>query len=90
MSDLPTFAITQQMHARPVAAEDLEVFGKQASARWSEGHAKNLSEAVIETVKHAHLSPQQVQRVIEFANTDAFLKEFKKEGSEHKYIDFGA
>lgn len=89
MSDLPTFAVTQQSHARPVSAEELEVLGKQASARWAEGRSKNLSEAVIETVKHAHLSPQQVQRVVEFANTDAFLKEFKKEGSEHKYIDFG-
>lgn len=89
MSDLPPFAVTQQAHARPVSAEELEVLGKQASARWAEGKAKNLSEAVIETVKHAHLSPQQVQRVVEFANTDAYLKEFKKEGSEHKYIDFG-
>lgn len=89
MSDLPNFAANQQMHARRVSAEDLEVMGKQASARWAEGKAKNLTEAVVETVKHAHLSPQQVQRVIEFANTDAFLKEFKKEGSEHKYIDFG-
>lgn len=89
MSDLPNFATRQQTHARQVSGEDLEVLGKQASARWAEGKAKNLTEAVVETVKHAHLSPQQVQRVIEFANTDAFLKEFKKEGSEHKYIDFG-
>jgi hypothetical protein len=89
MSDLPTFGLTQQMNARPVTGEHLEVLGKQASARFMSGESKDLSTAVIETVKHAHLSPEQVQRVVEFANTDAYLKEFKKEGQEHKYIDFG-
>jgi hypothetical protein len=29
-----------------------------------------------------------VKRVIEFANTDAYLQEFKKEGADHKYIHF--
>lgn len=89
MSDLPIFGLTQQMNARPVTGEHLEVLGKQASALFVEGKTKDLSAAVIETVKHAHLSPEQVKRVIEFANTDAYLKEFKKEGQEHKYIDFG-
>lgn len=39
-------------------------------------------------VKSAHLSPEQVKRVIEFANTSAFLDEFKKEGSPHRVIEF--
>jgi hypothetical protein len=40
-------------------------------------------------VKHAGLSPEQVRRVCEFANTDAFLREFKKEsGANHKVVDF--
>lgn len=89
MSDLPTFGLTQQMNARPITGEHLEVLGKQASALFIEGKSKDLSAAVVETVKHAHLSPEQVKRVIEFANTDAYLKEFKKEGQEHKFIDFG-
>ncbi len=89
MSDLPNFGLTQQMNARPVTGEDLEVMGKQASALFMSGQAKDLSTAVVQTVKHAHLAPEQVKRVIEFANTDAYLKEFKKEGEAHKYIDFG-
>lgn len=88
MSDLPTFGLLQQAHARPMTGEHLEVLGKQASARWSCGEVKRLSDAVVETVKHAGLSPEQVKRVVEFANQDAYLKEFKKEGSEHKFVDF--
>jgi hypothetical protein len=88
MSDLPTFGLIQQVHARPVTGEHLEVLGKQASARWSSGESKTLTEAVVQTVKHAHLSPEQVKRVVEFANQDAYLREFKKEGSDHKFVEF--
>lgn len=88
MSDLPTFGLIQQMHAKPVSGEHLEVLGKQASARWLSGEVKCLNDAVVETVKHANLSPEQVKRVVEFTNQDAYLKEFKKEGSAHKFVDF--
>lgn len=89
MSDLPQNGLLQQQHARPVSGEHLEVLGKQASSKWSSGECPTLNDAVVETVKHAGLSPEQVKRVVEFANTDAYLREFKKEGSDHKYIDFG-
>ena len=89
MSDLPAQGRYQQMHARPISGEELEVLGKTASAKWREGLYADLNEAVVATVKHAGLSPEQVKRVIEFTNTDAFLQEFKKEGSnDHKIIEF--
>lgn len=87
MQDLPSHELFQQRHARPINGEDLEVLGKRASADWSEGKYDSLTEAVVETVKHAGLSPEQVRRVVEFTNTDAFLREFRKEGSS-KYVQF--
>lgn len=89
MSDLPSHSLFQQQHARPKTGEELEVLGKTAASKWLTGSSKTLSEAVVETVKHAHLSPEQVKRVCEFANTDAFIREFKKESSAgHKVVDF--
>ena len=79
----------QQSNARAVHAEDLEIMGKRASATWSAGGFKTLGEAVVDTVKHAGLAPEQVRRVIEFANTDAFLSTFNKLGSGSRYVDFG-
>lgn len=89
MEDLSSNELFQQHHARAVSGEDLEVLGKRASAGWSDGKYESLSDAVVDTVKHAGLSPEQVRRVVEFTNTDAFLREFRKEGSS-KYVDFGA
>lgn len=89
MSALPSQIDFQQSNARPVSAGDLEVMGKKASAAWSSGDFGTLGEAVSETVKHAGLSPEQVRRVVEFANTDAFLEAFHKLGSGHRYVDFG-
>lgn len=90
MSDLPQNSLLQQRHARPVSGEELEMLGKRAAASWSEGECCSLTCAVTCAVKHASvpLSPEQVRRVVEFANTEAYLKEFKKEG-EHKIVDFG-
>lgn len=87
--DLPSSGLLQQLSAKEVSGEHLEVLGKKASSLWCEGRAKSLTDAVVETVKHAGLSPEQVKRVVEFANTDAYLTEFRKEGSGHKVVDFG-
>jgi hypothetical protein len=88
MADLPTQGLLQQMNARPHSGEYLEVLGKRAAARWHAGEYKNLSEAVTGTVKQAQLAPEQVKRVCEFANTSAYLDEFKKEGATHHVVDF--
>lgn len=88
MSDPQTQIDFQQHHARRISAQELEVLGKQASARWAAGTDKTIGASVVETVKHAGLSPEQVRRVVEFANTDAFLETFHKLAG-HRYVDFG-
>lgn len=88
MHDLPPQAVLQQAKARPISGEELEVMGKQAASSFHGGHVASLTEAVIETVKHAGLSPEQVLRVVEFTNQSAYQQAFNKEGSAHKYIDF--
>lgn len=76
-------------HRKQVSAEHLEVLGKEASSKWARGEHKTLTDSIVETVKEAGLSPEQVKRVVEFANTDAYLTDFKKEGA-HRFIDFGS
>lgn len=89
MRDDHNFSDAQQRQARPVSGGELEQMGKSAAERWSVGAYPSLHEAVVGTVKCARLSPEQVKRVVEFANTTAYLTEFRKEGMGHKYIDFG-
>jgi len=85
--DFPEFGIEQQRHARNVSGEDLEFLGKKASDLYRSGREPTLTKAVVAAVKTAGLSPLQVQRVIEFANTDAFLTAFRKEGQAHRVVD---
>lgn len=88
MSDLFDQWSRQQSHSRPVSGDELEAFGKKAADYWMAGQCRTLNEAVVETVKTAGLSPEQVRRVVEFTNTHAYLAEFRKEGSGHKVINF--
>jgi hypothetical protein len=88
MHDLPSQTLLQQAHAQPVSGEELEVMGKKAASRYLCGGCRTLNDAVVETVKQAGLSPEQVKRVIEFANTNAYIERFNKLGSDHKYVEF--
>lgn len=87
MSDAPIQTILQQKDARPVSGEHLEVLGKQAASLYVDGKVASLHEAIIDTVRSERLSPEQVKRVVEFTNGDAYLQEFRKEGS-HKVVHF--
>jgi hypothetical protein len=87
MNDLFNYLL-QQENAKKVDGEDLELMGKSAASRWADGDFETLTEAVVETVKHAQLSPEQVKRVVEFTNTNAFLTSFRKEGASHHYVHF--
>lgn len=87
MSDMPIQTVLQQQDARPVPGEHLEVLGKKAAADWGMGKFASLHEAVIDTVRGERLSPEQVRRVVEFTNSNAYLNEFRKEGS-HKVVTF--
>jgi hypothetical protein len=84
--DLP-FLLSQSSRGRSISGEDLEAFGKKAAELWSSSD-KSLNEAVVETIKHAGLTPEQVRRVIEFTNTSAYLGEFNKEGAPHRVVEF--
>lgn len=86
--DLPQQALLQQSAARPRSGEELETLGKHAAAQYMSGCATTLNDAVVETIKHAGLAPEQVRRVCEFANTDAFIQSFRKEGAVAKYVSF--
>lgn len=88
MEELPLSLLTQQEKAKPRTGEELETFGKHASTLYLQGACKTLSEAVVETVKSAGLAPEQVRRVVEFANTSAYLEKFASEGPGHKVVHF--
>lgn len=87
MSDLPVSLMSQQAYARPMSGEELELLGKAAAALYSRSGTP-LTQAVIETVKHAGLGPEQVRRVAEFANVQAYQQEFQKSGNDHRYVQF--
>ena len=86
MSESLPLGLALQQAAKPVDPEQLELMGKRAAAAFSE-HGTRLSDAVVEVVKEAKLSPEQVKRVCEFANTNAYLAEFEKAG-EMKNVTF--
>ena len=88
MNELPSITLLQQSHAAPKSGEELETLGKHAAKSFASGNHETLSNAVVETVKRAGLSPEQVRRVIEFANVAAYQEEFDKEGGSTKYVDF--
>lgn len=77
----------QQRLARAINPSELEVMGKEAATRFTNKKAASLNEAVISVVKTAHLSPEQVRRVAEFANHSAFSTEFRKMASP-KVVNF--
>lgn len=88
MDDLPSSLKLQQNSARARTGEELETLGKEAASRYVRGGSSSMTHAVVETVKSAGLSPEQVRRVVEFANIDGFHQEFRKEGSGHKVVEF--
>jgi len=71
--------LAQQQAARQIDPEQLELMGKRAAALY-DGGGRSLSDAVVEVVKEAKLAPEQVKRVCEFANTNAYLSAFEKAG----------
>jgi len=83
------FLDRQQRHSKPVSGSELECFGKSAAADWVAGRFPTVHDAVVSSVKEARLSPEQVRRVVEFANINSYLNLFRKEGGVNKYIDFG-
>ncbi len=88
MSDLPIQTVLQQRDARRVSGEHLETLGLKAATDWQMGKFASLHEAVVGTVREERLAPEQVRRVVEFCNQNAYLQEFRKEGSDHRVVHF--
>jgi len=88
MNDAPMQTILQQRDARPVSGEHLEVLGKAAATSWTLGKHASLNDAIVDTIRGERLSPEQVRRVVEFTNGDAYLREFRKEGAVHRVVNF--
>jgi hypothetical protein len=67
--------IFPDLGGKPVDASHLEALGKTA-ARLAESAEITLNDAVVETIGHEKLNAEQVRRVVEHANVDAFNRKF--------------
>ena len=70
-----TTNITRALGGRAVDPSQLESLGKTA-ARFAETGDLSLTDAVVQTVGREDLNPEQVRRVVEYANTEAFNRKF--------------
>lgn len=71
---------------RPVQPQHLEYLGKQA-ASLADSCGLDLTEAVIRTLASEKLGSEQVTRVVEFANIEAFQKKFSSMGADMRVVD---
>lgn len=71
--NIPTFLDATE--GRSVDPSHLESLGKQA-ARFAELNGLSLSDAVTQTVGHEKLNAEQVRRVVEFTNLEAFHRKY--------------
>lgn len=86
MDELP-FGLARQETYAALSAQDLESLGKEASNMFL-CDGMSLNDAVVKLAQqHPSISPHQVKRVVEFANTETFQKLFEKQADD-KNIDF--
>lgn len=64
---------------------DLEQLGKDAAIKYISDNV-DLNESILKTAQNNNLNRQQINRVVESANTDAYLHLIKK--AEDNYVDF--
>ena len=64
----------------------LRKLGKEAAAKWGSEEACTISDAVAEVVKEAGVSGEKIKRVVEHANTYAYLDKYAS--SDNKYVSF--
>lgn len=71
------------------SAEELQGLGKQAAEGFTSRKYATLTTAVVQTVKQAGLNPNQIQRVVEFANKEAYLSQHQAKLAEsERNIEF--
>lgn len=85
------------MHITPVpqtssSVEELKVYGKRASDI-AMAEASGLNDAIIRAIGSAKLNPEEIRRIVEFANRATFSQLFKTQKDkkfEFPLADFGA
>lgn len=86
MDDMP-FGLARKDTYAELSAKDLESLGKEASSLYLDG-GMSLNDAVVKVAGvHPSISPHQVRRVVEFANTETFQRIFEKQADD-KNVDF--
>lgn len=86
MDEMP-FGLARKDTYAALTAKDLESLGKEASNLYLSGGV-SLNDAVIKLAsQHPSISPHQVKRVVEFANTETFQRLFEKQAGD-KNVDF--
>jgi hypothetical protein len=76
----------QDMQGVPMDPGRLETLGKDAAA-FADSAGLGLSEAVVRTIGKTKLNAEQVRRVVEFTNQEAFNRKFAAMNSLHRVID---
>jgi hypothetical protein len=72
--------LIEQSRARPIDPGKLQLLGKQAAALYT-GSGTSLNDAVLSVIGKEDLGPEHARRVCEFANQEAFQREWEKGGS---------
>lgn len=86
MDEMP-FGLARKETYAALSASDMEDLGKEASSMFLCGGVP-LNDAVVKLAeRHPSISPHQVKRVVEFANTETFQKLFEKQADD-KNIEF--
>lgn len=86
MDEMP-FGLTRKETYAALSASDMEDLGKEASSMFLCAGVP-LNDAVVKLAeRHPSISPHQVKRVVEFANTETFQKLFEKQADD-KNIEF--
>lgn len=86
MDDMP-FGLAQQTTYAKLSPQDLDLMGKQASLCYLE-NGVSLNEAIVKIAReHPSISPHQIRRVVEAANTHTFSHIFEKQAGD-KNVEF--
>lgn len=90
MDEFTDYLLSGKNHAK-LSPESLEMMGKEAATMFlRDGVSLNDSISKL-AAQHDYISPEQVKRVVEFANTAVYLAKHdqdKTAGSDHSYPQF--
>lgn len=73
------------MAGRQVDPDHLQSLGKTA-ARLAETAGLSLTDAVVQTLGHEKLNSEQVRRVVEHANIEAFNQKYASMSGDHRFV----